>query len=142
MAHNFYAVKRGFDKKQNKEITDLIAEDWYEVAPLVKGYSDARYKGFDTKEEAETWLAVVDKVDAERRSKDKIEKLNNEIKKGVATPLDDKSLAMQADIENAIRKYVVTRHEAGISTRDMMNHILHICTEASTRIVAEVFNIK
>lgn len=36
MAHNFYAVKRGFDKKQNKEITDLIAEDWYEVAPLVK----------------------------------------------------------------------------------------------------------
>ena len=142
MAHNFYAVKRGFDKKQNKEITDLIAEDWYEVAPLVKGYSDARYKGFDTKEEAETWLAVVDKVDAEKRSKDKIEKLNKEIKKGVATPLDDESLTMQADIENAIRKYVVARHEAGISTSDMMNNILHICTEASTRIVAEVFNVK
>ena len=142
MAHNFYAVKRGFDKKQNKEITDLIAEDWYEVAPLVKGYSDARYKGFDTKEEAETWLSVVDKVDAEKRSKDKIEKLNQEIKKGVATPLDDESLTMQADIENAIRKYVVARHEAGISTSDMMNNILHICTEASTRIVAEVFNVK
>ena len=142
MAHNFYAVKRGFDKKQNKEITDLIAEDWYEVAPLVKGYSDARYKGFDTKEEAETWLSVVDKVDAEKRSKDKIEKLNKEIKKGVATPLDDESLTMQADIENAIRKYVVARHEAGISTSDMMNNILHICTEASTRIVAEVFNVK
>ena len=142
MAHNFYAVKRGFDKKQNKEITDLIAEDWYEVAPLVKGYSDARYKGFDTKEEAETWLAVVDKVDAEKRSKGKIEKLNKEIKKGVATPLDDEYLAMQADIENAIRKYVVARHEAGISTRDMMNHILHICTETSTRVVAEVFNVK
>ena len=69
MAHNFYAVKRGFDKKQNKEITDLIAEDWYEVAPLIKGYNDARYKGFDTKEEAETWLSVVDKTDAEKESR-------------------------------------------------------------------------
>lgn len=79
MAHNFYAVKRGFDKKQNKEITDLIAEDWYEVAPLVKGYDNARYKGFDTKEEAETWLSVVDKTDAERRAKETIDKAKEEI---------------------------------------------------------------
>lgn len=79
MAHNFYAVKRGFDKKQNKEITDLIAEDWYEVAPLVKGYDNARYKGFDTKEEAETWLSVVDKTDAERRAKETIDKAKKEI---------------------------------------------------------------
>lgn len=79
MAHNFYAVKRGFDKKQNKEITDLIAEDWYEVAPLVKGYSDARYKGFDTKEEAETWLSVVDKTDAEKRAKNTIDQAKKDI---------------------------------------------------------------
>ena len=79
MAHNFYAVKRGFNKKQNKEITDLIAEDWYEVAPLVKGYSDARYKGFDTKEEAETWLSVVDKTDAEKRAKSTIDQAKKDI---------------------------------------------------------------
>lgn len=79
MAHNFYAVKRGFDKKQNKEITDLIAEDWYEVAPLVKGYNDARYKGFDTKEEAETWLSVVDKTDAEKRAKSTIDQAKKDI---------------------------------------------------------------
>lgn len=79
MAHNFYAVKRGFDKKQNKEITDLISNDWYEVAPLVKGYSDARYKGFDTKEEAETWLSVVDKTDAEKRAKSTIDQAKKDI---------------------------------------------------------------
>lgn len=79
MAKNFYAVKRGFDKKQNKEITDIITDDWYEVAPLVKGYDNARYKGFDTKEEAETWLSVVDRTDAERRAKDTIDKAKEEI---------------------------------------------------------------
>ena len=79
MAKNFYAVKRGFDKKQNKEITDIITDDWYEVAPLVKGYDNARYKGFDTKEEAETWLSVVDRSDAERRAKDTIDKAKEEI---------------------------------------------------------------
>lgn len=79
MAHNFYAVKRGFDKKQNKEVTDLIVDDWYEVAPLVKGYSNARYKGFDTKEEAETWLSVVDKIDAERRAKSAIDQAKKDI---------------------------------------------------------------
>ena len=79
MAKNFYAVKRGFDKKQNKEITDFITDDWYEVAPLVKGYDNARYKGFDTKEEAETWLSVVDRTDAERRAKDTIDKAKEEI---------------------------------------------------------------
>lgn len=79
MAHNFYAVKRGFDKKQNKEVTDLIVDDWYEAAPLIKGYSNARYKGFDTKEEAETWLSVVDKIDAERRAKSAIDQAKKDI---------------------------------------------------------------
>ena len=79
MAKNFYAIKRGFSKKQNKEVYDIITDDWYEIAPLVKGYANARYKGFNTKEEAETWLSVVDKTDAEKRSKETIEKAKEEI---------------------------------------------------------------
>jgi hypothetical protein len=79
VAHNFYAVKRGFDKKQNKEVTNLIVDDWYEAAPLIKGYSNARYKGYDTKEEAETWLSVVDKIDAERRAKSAIDQAKKDI---------------------------------------------------------------
>lgn len=142
MAKNFYAVRRGVDPTSKKLVENIISESWNEIKKYVINVENARYKGFDTKEEAEAWLAIVDKADAVKRSKNKIEKLNKEIKKGIATPLDDESLTMQADIENAIRKYVVARHEAGISTRDMMNHILHICTEASTRIVAEVFNVK
>lgn len=79
MAHSFYAVKRGFDKKQNCEVHDLIFTDWLDVKPLVNKYENARYKGFDTEEEAKTWLEVVDKKDAERRSKDQIENLKKDI---------------------------------------------------------------
>lgn len=89
MAHNFYAVKRGFDKKQNKEVMDLIVDDWYEVAPLIKGYSNARYKGFDTKEEAETWLSVVDKIDAERRAKNAVDQAKKDIGIESELPLEE-----------------------------------------------------
>ena len=79
MARNFYAVKHGFDKKNNKEVTDFITKDWYEAKPFVFGYDGARYKGFDTEEEARTWLEVVDRKDAERRSKKEIEEIKKDI---------------------------------------------------------------
>jgi len=79
MAKNYYAIKRGFDKKDNKKVTDLILDDWSVAGPLVKGYNDARYKGFDTKEEAEVWLSVVDKTDAEKRAKKELDKVKAEV---------------------------------------------------------------
>lgn len=63
MAKKYYAVKRGFDKDERKEVTDLIFTDWKEVDPLVRGYQNARYKGFETEDAAKTWLSVVDKLD-------------------------------------------------------------------------------
>ena len=79
MAKSFYAVKRGFDKKLNKEVGDIITSDWSEVKPLVVGYDNARYKGFDTEEEAQVWLSVVDRADAEKRSKKTIEQAKKDI---------------------------------------------------------------
>jgi hypothetical protein len=79
MAHNFYAVKRGFDKKLNKEVYDIIESEWSKVKPLVIGYDNARYKGFDTEEEAKTWLSVVDRTDAEKRAKKTIDQAKKDI---------------------------------------------------------------
>ena len=79
MAKNFYAVKRGFDKEQNKPVTDIIESDWAKIKPLVIGYDEARYKGFDTEEEAKVWLSVVDRTDAEKRSKNTIDKAKKEL---------------------------------------------------------------
>ena len=87
MAKNYYAVKRGFDKENNKEIKDFIFDSWIDVKPLVIGYENARYKGFDTKEEAEVWLSVVDKKDAEKRSKDKVNRIKEDI--GIVTISND-----------------------------------------------------
>lgn len=45
----YYAVARGRETG--------IFRDWYnEVVPLVSGYSNARYHGFRTLEEAQKWL--------------------------------------------------------------------------------------
>ena len=45
----YYAVARGRETG--------IFRDWYnEVEPLVSGYSNARYHGFRTLEEAQKWL--------------------------------------------------------------------------------------
>lgn len=79
MAHNFYAVKRGFDKDTNQEVHDIIESDWYKVKPLVIKYENARYKGFDTEEEAKAWLSVVDKTDAEKRAKKTLNKAKEDI---------------------------------------------------------------
>ena len=87
MAKNYYAVKRGFDKENNKEIKDFIFDCWIDVKPLVIGYENARYKGFDTKEEAEVWLSVVDKKDAEKRAKDKVDRIKEDI--GIVTISND-----------------------------------------------------
>jgi hypothetical protein len=79
MAHNFYAVKRGFDKEKNQEVHDIIESDWYKVKPLVIKYENSRYKGFDTEEEAKAWLSVVDKTDAEKRAKKTLDKAKEDI---------------------------------------------------------------
>lgn len=106
MAKNFYAVKRGYDKEADKKVYDLIFSDWSKAKPLVIGYDDARYKGFDTKEEAETWLSVVDKTDAEKRAKKTIDTLKDEVcigkKKDDTISLEDVVKEMK---ESGISKY-------------------------------------
>lgn len=97
MAHNFYAVKRGFDKEKNQEVHDIIESDWYKVKPLVIKYENSRYKGFDTEEEAKAWLSVVDKTDAEKRAKKTIDKAKEEI--GIGNNTDSKAFNILREVE-------------------------------------------
>lgn len=99
MAKNFYAIKRGYDKNNNEEVTDIISSDWNIVKPLVIGYENARYKGFDTEKEAKTWLSVVDKTDAEKRAKKvlKEEKEKIGIKNSFNNVFEDGDLMLKLD---------------------------------------------
>lgn len=103
MAKNFYAVKRGFDKEANKTVEDLVFTDWKDVKPLVVGYDDARYKGFETEEEAKVWLSVVDRTDAEKRSKKTIDQAKKEIgiESNINSSVDD--LELNLDIKEIER---------------------------------------
>lgn len=96
MAHNFYAVKRGFDKEKNIEVYDKVFDSWKDVSPLVRGYDNARFKGFDTIEEATTWLEVVDKTDAVKRAKATQSKIMREIT-GKDTFIDQKDALQNTD---------------------------------------------
>jgi len=68
MAKNFYAVRKG--------LVPGIYENWDEAKALVMGFSDAEYKGFMTRQEAEAYMNNSDfnfEGDAEF-SEDKLER--------------------------------------------------------------------
>lgn len=56
MQKKFYAVKEGFNFKDNMPVKDLILDSWDECLKVVKGVKGAKYKSFKTKEEAEDYL--------------------------------------------------------------------------------------
>jgi viroplasmin and RNaseH domain-containing protein len=134
MAKNFYAVKRGFDKNQNQEIKDLIFINWYEVAPLVIGYENARYKGFNTEEEAETWLKVVDKTDAEKAEK-RATKQSNQIKKesNIEENNDNHFLPFDILLNKVVKELIDIgydkEHIIGKLTNDVVITVNHITKE-------------
>ena len=79
MAKNYYATKRGYDRHNKTEVKDFITTDWLEAKPLIAGYEEARYKGFETETEAQTWLENVDRIDAEKRAKRQIEEVRQDL---------------------------------------------------------------
>lgn len=56
MQKKYYAVKEGFDFKEDKPVKDLILNTWDECVTYVKGVKGAKYKSFKTLEEARQYL--------------------------------------------------------------------------------------
>ncbi len=56
MQSKYYAVKEGYDFKENKAVKDLILNSWDECVKYVKGAKGAKYKSFKTRSEAEDYL--------------------------------------------------------------------------------------
>lgn len=51
-----YAIKEGFDFKNNKKVENLIVNTWNECLAYVKGAKGAKYKSFESRAEAEAFL--------------------------------------------------------------------------------------
>ncbi|WP_160686462.1 ribonuclease H family protein [Clostridium sp. C2-6-12] len=56
MAKKVYAIQYGFDAKNNKKIENVIVKTWDECLKFVKGVKGAKYKSFESMEEANAYL--------------------------------------------------------------------------------------
>jgi len=56
MGKKVYAIKEGYDSKSNKKIENLIVSTWNECLEYVKGVKGAKYKSFESVEEAKAFL--------------------------------------------------------------------------------------
>lgn len=56
MAKKFYAIQSGFDAKNNKKIENTIVNTWDECLKYVKGVKGAKYKSFESMEDATAYL--------------------------------------------------------------------------------------
>jgi len=56
MAKKVYAIQCGFDTKNNKKIENSIVNTWDECLKYVKGVKGAKYKSFESIEEANAYL--------------------------------------------------------------------------------------
>ena len=135
MPKSFYAVKRGFNKETNKEVTDIISRNWAEIKSLVIGYDNARYKGFNSEEEAKVWLSVVDKTDAEKRAKQTIEKAKEELGIECNTKVNDE-LRLSIDIEDikVLKKKGYSKHEIFYNFVESIRDVLEKAYDPSLEI--------
>lgn len=56
MAKKIYAIQYGFDTKNNKKIENTIVNTWAECLTYVKGVKGAKYKSFESVDEANAYL--------------------------------------------------------------------------------------
>ena len=56
MAKKVYAIQSGFDFKKNENVENRIVNTWAECLQYVKGVKGAKYKTFESMDEANAYL--------------------------------------------------------------------------------------
>lgn len=62
MAKKFYAIKEGFDIKSNEKVENKLVDSWDECKKLVVGIKGAKYKSFESIDEANEYLNANNKL--------------------------------------------------------------------------------
>lgn len=62
MAKKVYAIIKGYDNQNNKEINSVIVNTWAECLKLVKGVKGAKYKSFESLDDAKAYLKEGEKL--------------------------------------------------------------------------------
>lgn len=62
MSKKVYAIKEGFSNLKGERVANIIVDSWSECEAFIKGVKGAKYKSFNSYEEAEKYLAEGDPI--------------------------------------------------------------------------------
>lgn len=62
MGKKVYAIKEGYNSMKGEKVTNITVDSWSECEALIKGVKGAKYKSFNTKEEADKYLSEGDPI--------------------------------------------------------------------------------
>lgn len=129
MAKKVYAIKEGFDSDNNIKIENKIVNTWAECLKYVKGVKNAKYKSFESMEEAKSYL---------RDIKDILKKEDNNYPKDCIHIYVDGSYNVNTNEYSfgmvAVEENVIINIESGIGKKYIGNNIRQIAGELEAAI--------
>lgn len=137
MAKKVYAIKEGFDVANNKKIENVIVDTWAECLKYVKGVKGAKYKSFESIDEANEFLYNTNDV----RKKE-----NNDYPKDCLHIYVDGSYNIATEEYSyglvAVKENIVEYIEGGIGVNDSNRNIRQIAGELDAAIKGVEYAVK
>lgn len=137
MAKKVYAIKEGFDNKNNKKVENLIVNTWAECLSYVKGVKGARYKSFESLEAAKKFL---------NDSNDVLKKEDDNYPKDCLHIYVDGSYNISTEEYSyglvAVKDDIVEYIESGCSKSNSSNNIRQIAGELEAAVKGVEYAIK
>lgn len=124
MGKKVYAIKEGFDSKNNKKIENLIVNTWEECLSFVKGVKGAKYKSFEDINEAKKFLSDGEKLLRKENNEYPMECLHVYVDGSYNTATEEYSYGMVAMKDN-----VVLHIESGSGKNESESNIRQIAGE-------------
>lgn len=124
MGKKVYAIKEGFDSKNNKKIENVIVNTWGECLSFVKGVKGAKYKSFEDINEANKFLNDGEKLLRKENNEHPQDCLHVYVDGSYSTATEEYSYGMVA-----IKNNVVLHIESGSGKNEAARNIRQIAGE-------------
>lgn len=124
MGKKVYAIKEGYDLKNNKKIENLIVNTWGECLTFVKGVKGAKYKSFEDINEAKKFLNDGEKLLRKEDKEYPMDCLHVYVDGSYSTATEEYSYGMIA-----MKNNVVLHIESGAGKNESTRNIRQIAGE-------------
>ena len=134
---NYYAIRRAKDEN-NQTVENLIFDNWYEASNYIKNDKKfARYKGFLTEIEAQSWLDNVDEIDKKKRSNNALEaRAKNILDESKGKDGKSRKNAVYKALTLSLKEFVKQEHIVGTNRFNLQGTLAYICNQ----VVSEVYD--